>query len=118
MGKLTKKEAKKLDGLLEALYHSDVRANVFSDKPGLSFSEGYGLMGILVEDGYAETLSKREDTTNYGITQKGRSLCRAGGYLQPFRERRRVTWKRLLDYVLGIATAILVGWILKILNLL
>jgi hypothetical protein len=111
MMKLTKKQSKGLDRLLEELYSSNVRIPLLGE--GFSLNERCKLADLLVEDGYAELSHHRDGALTYTITPAGRSFCRRGGYLQPFREVTRSTVQQWIDRICGFLSGAVFAWILS-----
>jgi hypothetical protein len=115
MEKSTKEQAEAQDRLLEELYGSNICIPFLGE--GFSLNERDELARTLVEDGYAEILVRREGGTVYSITTKGRQFCRAGGYVQPFKEKTQSTTKTwvkiVVGFILSVAAIIFADWIMK-----
>jgi hypothetical protein len=111
MGKLTKEQAEAQDRLLEELYGSNICIPFLGE--GFSPNERNELARTLVEDGYAEILIHREGGTVYLITTKGRQFCRAGGYMQPFKDAKRTAKQRWIDRICGFLSGAVFAWALN-----
>jgi hypothetical protein len=109
--RLTKKQSKELDKLLEELYKSNVHMPFFGE--GFSLNERCKAADVLVDDGYAELSHRRDGELIYAITQQGRSFCRRGGYLQTFREATRATIQKWIDRICGFISGAVLAWILN-----
>jgi hypothetical protein len=116
MKKFDKKKAKELDALLDDLYrHGSVSIPLFGD--GFSTNGRYSLAEDIAADGYANLCDNRHLMMFYEITPKGRSFCRAGGYVQLLRNARRRTIKTgikfVISFILSVAAIIFANWIMK-----